>query len=75
MEFRVRDLFENDNPIAAFRDIYWTNTDDLQAQETPPAIQQASNFDDFPPFRMSVTYPSLRTFGIVGKVRFGGEAN
>jgi len=73
VEFWVRNLFENDNPIAAFRDIYWTNTDDLQAQENPQFIQQASNFDDFPPFRMSITYPSLRTFGIVGKVRFGGE--
>ncbi|MBL8200787.1 MAG: TonB-dependent receptor [Chromatiales bacterium] len=75
VEFWVRNLFENNNPIAAFRDIYWTNTDDLQAQENPPAIQQASNFDDFPPFRMSITYPSLRTFGIIGKIRFGGEAN
>jgi len=75
VEFWVRNLFENDNPIAAFRDIYWTNTDDLQAQETPPTIREASNFDDFPPFRMSITYPSLRTFGIVGRVRFGGEAN
>jgi len=73
VELWVDNLFENNNPIAAFRDIYWTNTDDLQAQENPQFIQQASNFDDFPPFRMSITYPSLRTFGIVGKVRFGGE--
>lgn len=75
VEFWVRNLFENNNPIAAFRDIYWTNTDDIQAQENPATIREASNFDDFPPFRMSVTYPSLRTFGVVGRVRFGGEAN
>jgi iron complex outermembrane receptor protein len=75
VEFWVRNLFEDDNPIAAFRDIYWTNTDDLQAQENPATIREASNFEDFPPFRLSVTYPSLRTYGIVGKVRFGGEAN
>lgn len=71
--FWVRNLFENNNPIAAFRDIYWTNTDDFQLQESPQFIQQASNFDDFPPFRLSVTYPSLRTFGITGKIRFGAE--
>ncbi len=75
VEFWVRNLFEDNNPIAAFRDIYWTNTDDLQAQESPATVRQASNFDDFPPFRMSITYPSLRTLGIVGKVRFGGAAD
>lgn len=77
VEFWVRNLFEDNNPIAAFRDIYWTNTDDLQAQEdlSTNTIRQVSNFEDFPPFRMSVTYPSLRTFGVVGKVRFGGEQN
>jgi iron complex outermembrane receptor protein len=73
--FWVRNLFENNSPIAAFRDIYWTNTDDIQAQETPQFIQQASNFDDFPPFRLSVTYPSLRTFGLTGKMYFGGDAD
>ena len=63
VEFWVRNLFENDDPIAAFRDIYWTNDDDIQGQQNPPNALAASNFDDFPPLRMSVSYPSLRTYG------------
>jgi iron complex outermembrane receptor protein len=72
LEFWVRNLFDNDDPIAAFRDIYWTNDSDIQGLENPATIQQGSNFDDFPPLRMSVSYPSLRTWGLVGRVRFGG---
>jgi len=72
LEFWVKNLFENNNPIAAFRDIYWTNDSDIQGVENQPIVAFASNFDDFPPLRMSITYPSLRTYGLVGKVRFGG---
>ncbi len=72
IEFWVRNLFDNSNPIAAFRDIYWTNDDDIQGKQNPARFQQASNFDDFPPFRTSVSYPSLRTYGLVAKMRFGG---
>ncbi len=75
VEFWVRNLFENNNPIAAFRDIYWTNDDDIQGLQNPPNVSAASNFDDFPPLRMSITYPSLRTYGVVGKIRFGGAEN
>ncbi len=35
VEFWVRNLFENNNPIAAFRDIYWTNDDDIQGTAEP----------------------------------------
>ncbi len=72
LEFWVRNLFENDSPIAAFRDIYWTNDDDIQGLQNPANVRAASNFDDFPPLRMSVSYPSLRTYGLVAKMRFGG---
>jgi len=72
IEFWVRNLFDNSNPIAAFRDIYWTNDDDIQGKQNPARFQQASNFDDFPPFRTSISYPSLRTYGLVAKMRFGG---
>ncbi len=75
VELWVRNLFENNSPIAAFRDIYFTNDSDISGQENPTDVRAASNFDDFPPFRLSVTYPSLRTFGILGKVRFGGAAD
>ena len=75
IELWVRNLFENNSPIAAFRDIYFTNDSDISGVENPTDARSASNFDDFPPFRLSVTYPSLRTFGILGKVRFGGAEN
>ncbi|MCC7256947.1 MAG: TonB-dependent receptor, partial [Gammaproteobacteria bacterium] len=71
VEFWVRNLLEDDNPIAAFRDIYWANDDDIQGLQNPALIQDISNFDDFPPLRMSVSYPSLRTFGVIAKMRFG----
>ena len=71
VEFWVRNLFDNSNPIAAFRDIYWTNDDDIQGKQHPAHFQDASNFDDFPPLRMSISYPSLRTYGLVAKMRFG----
>ncbi|MCC7330929.1 MAG: TonB-dependent receptor [Gammaproteobacteria bacterium] len=72
--FWVRNLLDNDKPLSAFRDIYWTNDSDIQAQ-TPIAGTRAiaaSTFDDFPPLRMSISYPSLRTFGLTAKMRFGG---
>jgi iron complex outermembrane receptor protein len=70
VEFWVNNLFDNDDPVAAFRDIYWTNDDDILGREAVPR----SNFDDFPPLRYTVTYPKLRTFGVVGKMRFGALA-
>lgn len=67
VEFWVRNLFENDDATAAFRDIYWTNTSDITASQAPTH----SNFDDFPPLRYSVSYPRLRTFGILVRAKFG----
>ena len=74
VRFWVRNLLDNDDPLAAYRDIYWTNDADMLAQ-TPIAghtIRDVSTFDDFPPIRMSINYPSLRTYGVTAKVRFGG---
>ncbi len=71
VDFWVRNLLENNNPTAAFRDIYWSNNSNLTGMESgDPA--QFSNFDDFPPLRLSVSYPSLRTYGLEAKMRFGG---
>jgi outer membrane receptor protein involved in Fe transport len=77
LEFWVRNLLNDDNPIAAFRDIFWTNNGDIQNQQRfaggdAETAARRSNFDDFPPWRLSVNYPALRSYGIVGKVRFGG---
>jgi iron complex outermembrane receptor protein len=68
VQFWVRNLFNDDHAIAAFRDIYWANDDDIQGREAVPN----SNFDDFPPLRLSVTYPTLRTYGLLARFRFGG---
>ncbi|MCC7488462.1 MAG: TonB-dependent receptor [Gammaproteobacteria bacterium] len=74
LQFWVRNLFENDEPLSAFRDIYWTNDSDMLAKTpvTGTTIRDASTFEDFPPLRMSISYPSLRTFGLTARVRFGG---
>ncbi len=74
VELWVRNLLNNDTPRSAIRDIYWTNDADMQGRTDPgtTTIRDVSTFDDFPPLRMSIGYPSLRTYGLVGKVRFGG---
>lgn len=73
VDFWVRNLFDNDSAIAAFRDIYWTNTDNV----FPPYVDQGPRpgFNQFPPLRYTVTYPRLRTYGVNFEVRFGGAAN
>ena len=72
--FWVRNLFENNEPISAFRDIFWANDADLYATVPPGTgtIRDVSTFDDFPPMRMTITYPTLRTFGLDARIRFGG---
>jgi iron complex outermembrane receptor protein len=67
VEAFVDNLFENDEPISAFRDIYWTNTQDIFAENEPPT----STLADFVLLRLSIAQPRLRTFGITGRMRFG----
>lgn len=69
IELWGRNLFDDGNPIAAFRDIYLANTDN----QYEPYVDQGPrpNFDDFVPFRYTVTYPRERTYGISATVRFG----
>lgn len=69
VELWGRNLFEDDNAIAAFRDIYWTNTDNIYAPYTDQGPRP--DFNKFPPFRYTVSYPRLRTYGINFEVRFG----
>jgi iron complex outermembrane receptor protein len=68
IEFWVRNLFNDNNAIAAFGDILWGNTNNAFPPFTEPAT---STFADFPPLRYTVTYPDLRTYGLTGRVRFG----
>lgn len=69
--FWMRNMFNNDDAVAAFRDIFWSNTDSI----TPPFVDQGPRptFDKFVPIRYTVTYPRLRTFGVNATVRFGGD--
>ena len=68
VELWANNLLDNGDPVGAFRDIFWTNTQDLQSVNNPPT----SSLADFPPIRLSVNQPDLRTFGLTARVRFGG---
>lgn len=66
VEIWGRNLLDDDSPVAAYRDVFFTNTDDY-SQSLPVESTTADLF----PFRYTVTHPRLRTYGITGKVRFG----
>ncbi|MBW7931746.1 MAG: TonB-dependent receptor [Gammaproteobacteria bacterium] len=74
LKFWVRNLFDDDKPLSGYRDIFWTNDSDIYASVPTGegSVRGISNFDDFPPMRLTVTYPSLRTWGLTAQVRFGG---
>ncbi len=61
-----KNIFNNDAPIAAFRDVYFNNSDDVFLQDAPFAAPE-----DFFPWRLTVTHPRLRTYGLTVRVRFG----
>ena len=67
VELWANNLLNHDAPIGAFRDIFWTNTQDLQSVNNPPT----SSLADFPPLRLTTNQPNLRTFGLTARVRFG----
>jgi iron complex outermembrane receptor protein len=62
IEFWVENLFDDDKPIAAFRDVYFNNTQN--------EVPETKGFGDLFPFRLTVRYPNLRTFGLTARVRF-----
>jgi iron complex outermembrane receptor protein len=64
----VRNLFEDDNPVGGFRDVWFNNTSDV-TQSLPPASSPSA---DFFPWRYTVTHPRLRTFGLTARWKFGG---
>jgi outer membrane receptor protein involved in Fe transport len=72
-ELWARNVFNDNGAVAAFRDIYWTNsTDQYSAVPVGATIPGARpGFDDFVPLRYTVTYPNERTFGISARMRFG----
>ena len=62
----AKNLFNDDSPIAAFRDVYFGNTDDILQQEPASSTPQK-----FFPWRITATQPRLRTYGVTVAVRFG----
>jgi iron complex outermembrane receptor protein len=62
VEFWIENLFDNDLPRAAFRDVTFNNTH-LQL----PAY---GGFSDMFPFRVSASHPIRRTFGVSAFVNF-----
>ncbi len=68
IEAFVDNLLDYDNAIGAYRDIFWSNTQDMSSSENPPT----SSMGDFPPIRLTINQPRLRTFGLTARVRFGG---
>jgi iron complex outermembrane receptor protein len=73
VELWGRNIFDDGGAIAAFRDIYWANTDNLYE----PYFDQGPrpNFDEFVPLRYSVTYPRETTYGLTATMRFGAAAD
>jgi len=68
VELWGENLFENNEAIGAFRDVYFNNTPDV-LQQNPP---QSNFVADFFPWRLTVSHPRLRTYGVTARVRFGG---
>jgi iron complex outermembrane receptor protein len=73
LELWGRNLLDDDTPSSAYRDPFFTNTDDITQQFPPGSTPGAGTFADFFPIRYSVSHPRLRTFGLTARVRFGGE--
>ena len=60
VELWSENLFNNKEAVAAFRDVFFTNTVD----------GVNSSFNTFFPWRFSTTYGRLRTFGVTARLRF-----
>ncbi|MDJ0926922.1 MAG: TonB-dependent receptor [Gammaproteobacteria bacterium] len=64
-EIWAKNLFEEDSPSASFRDVYFGNTSDFSG------TANGGSPNNFFPFRYTVTHPTLRTYGVTARVRFG----
>ncbi|MCE7901802.1 MAG: TonB-dependent receptor [Gammaproteobacteria bacterium PRO9] len=61
VEIYAMNLFGNDKPTGAYRDVYFTNT-------IPDTL--VSNGGAFFPWRYSITYPRLETYGVTWRMKF-----
>ncbi len=55
-------LFDDDTPVAGFRDVYFSNA--------LPGGGAGGFFNTFFPFRLTVSHPRLRQIGVTFKARF-----
>ena len=62
LELWSENLFDDDSPVAGFRDVYFTNA--------LPGGGPGGFFDTLFPFRISLSHPRRRQVGVTGRVRF-----
>ncbi len=62
VELWSTNLFDDDNPIAGFRDVYFANA--------LPGGGPGGFFDEFFPFRITLSHPRRRQIGLTARVRF-----
>ncbi|MFQ5635712.1 MAG: TonB-dependent receptor, partial [Gammaproteobacteria bacterium] len=63
IELWIENLLDDDTPRAAFRDVTFNNTH----LQLPP---RDAGFNDMFPFRLSVSHPRRRTFGVSAVLKF-----
>ena len=62
----AKNIFNDNSPISAYRNVYFGNTDDIFQQ-----LPASSSPQKFFPWRISSTHPKLRTYGLTVNVKFG----
>jgi len=65
----ANNLLEEDDPISSFRDIYFSNTDDIS--QSRPLVGRG--LEQIVPFRYTVVHPRLTTYGVTVQARFGAS--
>jgi len=74
VELWTKNLFDDDTPVAAFRDVFFNNTSDgTSVLDLDPTDRNPTNgAPTIFPWRLTVRHPQLRTVGITARYRFGG---
>ena len=62
VELWAENLFDDDNPVAGFRDVFFSNA--------LPGGGAGGFFDTFFPFRITLSHPRRRQIGITARIRF-----
>ena len=67
VELWARNLLDDEKPVGAYRQPYFTNTDELSGDSL-----RSTQYSIFP-WAIMTSHPDRRTFGLTLKARFGGE--